>query len=481
MADESFEPKPSASPAASPARGHPIRRGCAALLLLAALVFAVASWRASSSLDGRVKALKEQLAALKAQPTERPVHFGPAVEGNAVDHLRAAEWILADPSDRAAHPSMVTPALERGHPQAKGTDLSKLLHDARDALRRGEAMSPAAAEATRTYAPVLQHVREGLRRGRCDWDVKYEDGIAIEIPNLFALRQVALLMALAAEQEPDPRGAARAGLEVVAFGEDVARQRTLIAVMMGIAVKAIGLESLERTLRRGDLPREGYEEVITTLAAAGPTDLARGLESERLGLQVELARLSGRPLGATTDTAPVDGLTPGGMLILMKLGPVFFEHEWAAFFDYFTRFEQLMLLPVAERRSRIEALNAELEGSWTIIAKLAVPNLSGARDRADESLVVVHALRLIAAAHLHRLESGAFPADAQPLAARLGGALPADPFRPAGEPLGYAVKDGEVRVWSVGVDGTDDGGAGRWFDKDPAPKDVAVTGAAPAR
>jgi hypothetical protein len=479
MADESFDPKPSAGP--TPARKHPIRRGCVALVALAALVFVVATWRASSSLDGRVATLKEQLTAIKAQPTERPVHFGPAVEGNAVDHLRAAEWILADPSDRAAHPSMVTPALERGHPKAHGIDLSKLLHDARDALRRGEVMSPAAADATRTYAPVLQHVRDGLRRGRCDWEVQYEAGVGVEIPNLFALRQTALLMALAAELEPDPRAAARQGLEVVAFGEDVARQRTLIAVMVGIAVKAIGLESLERTLRRGDLPREGYEEVITTLAAAGPTDLARGLETERLGMQVELARLSGRPLGPSTDTAPADGLSPGALLLLTKLGPMFFEHEWAAFFDYFTRFEQLMLLPVAERKARIEALNAELEGSWTIFAKLAVPNLSGARDRADESLAVVHALRLLAAAHLHRLESGAFPADAQPLAARLGGALPADPFRPAGELLGYAVKDGEVRVWSVGVDGTDDGGAGRWFDKDPAPKDVVVTGAAPAR
>lgn len=482
MTDESFDPKPSGGPAASPARRHPIRRGCAALLVLAALVFAVATWRASSSLDGRVVTLKEQLAAARARSTARPVHFGLAVEGNSVDHLRAVEWILGDPSEQAAHPSMVTPVLERGHPKAHQLDLAKLLHDARDALRRGEAMPPAAAEATRTYAPVIQHVRDALRRDRCDWALRLEDGVAAEVPNLFAFRQAALLMALAAELEPDPRASARAGLEVVAYGEDLARHCSLIGVMIGSAVKAIGLEALERTLRRGALTREGYEEVITTLAAVGPTDLGRGLETERLGLQAELARLSGRPLGATTDSAPVDGTMPGGVFILTKLGPAFFEHEWAAFLDYMLRFEQVMLLPRAERLQKVEALNAELEGSWTIIVKLAMPNLAGTRDKTDESLVAVDALRLVAAAHLHRLESGAFPPDAQPLAARLGGALPVDPFNPTGEPLRYAVKDGEVRVWSVGVDGTDDDGAGRWFDKNDARKDLVITGAVgPAR
>ncbi len=89
-----------------------------------------------------------------------------------------------------------------------------------------------------------------------------------------------------------------------------------------------------------------------------------------------------------------------------------------------------------------------------------MPNVDQAAVQVDTANALLAAARVLVAAHVQHDETGAWPADAKALGPRLGGAPPADPFRPASG-VQFAVVGGEARAWSVGVNGTDEQGATR--------------------
>lgn len=461
---------PAPVPSAGRSGAGTLVKGCGALVVVAAALFALMTWRASARLDARVDALKQVIAAERATLVgTRPARFGPAREGNAYDDYVAVEWVLG-PSDRLVEPPASMSPVELPRDAAAGLkpELHKALHSALEAVERGAPVPDEARAHVARFASVLRHVRDGLAKTRCEWPFAYEDGLAVDLPQLLPARNAAQLMALEAE-DLEPDAAARVGLHIVAYGDDLARHPALIGAMIGIAVKQIGVSSLERTLRRGPLSRGACEEVIATLADLSATDLARSFRAERLCTQADLARFAGRPLAP-----PPPGRDPSSDGGLPRLGPAFLEHEWEGYLKLMDLAEAAATAPFAERAARQAELDHVVATSWYLIGKIAAPDLTRASDQALASRAQVELVRLLAAAHLHRLETGALPADAAVLAPRFpGGAVPADPFD--GAPLRYALAGGEVTVWSVGRDRKDDGGAGHG-EKLADAKDVVLKG-----
>jgi hypothetical protein len=431
--------------------------GCGVVRLVGIAAFGHGSWRASRSLDARAAALAEEIAALRDGATTRAVPHEVATPGNAADEHLAAVWLLG-PDPQATRPPALPASAPRGDPDAIFERVLKPVDAALADLDAGGAPSPAALALLRDHAAAIQRVRDGVRRERCDWGVRYEDGSAHALPNLVAVRVAAKLLALSAAAEPDPTEAARRCLDVLAFGRDLEAGATMLHVMVGSAVKVDGAHALERLLRARGLPRAAYEEALASLAVTGPTDLALGLAGERLLLQAELAHLASR--GLSLRVAPADSGGYGGALLVQYGGPMLLDREWGGAADALLRAQQVAALPRAQRAAAQQAFEAELASSWLIVAALAVPDATSAAEAIDRQEALVQALRLLVAAHLHRLDAGDFPADAAPLARYLGGALPVDPFRADGGPLTLRVVDGEARAWSVGENGVDDGGAG---------------------
>lgn len=77
-----------------------------------------------------------------------------------------------------------------------------------------------------------------------------------------------------------------------------------------------------------------------------------------------------------------------------------------------------------------------------------------------ELRVRFRATRVLAAAALYRLLHGRYPQRPEQLVPEILDAIPVDPYRADGGTLRYATLDAEwpLRVWSVGLDGVDDGG-----------------------
>jgi hypothetical protein len=376
-------------------------------------------------------------------PVRRAARFGDPLDGNAVADYAKIERLLAP----------------RGGPrpdQDPRAGLPKTLAAAAKARHALEPIPDDALEAFEAYGFAVRHLERGLTRTSCDWRPPFEEGLGVPTPDLRAARHAAELLAISAELDPDGTSAVRKALQIVAYGEDLARHGTLIGAMVGIAVQAIGLGSLEHTMRSRELPAASYDEVISVLGSVEQVDLTHAFEAERVGMGVELARATGRGFGE-----------PAGTLRdLRAFGPVFFEREWAGFEAWLARCQALSALPATERPAAVAAFDRDLASSWLIVARLAIPNLVESSKHLEELRALLQSTRVLAAAHLLRLETGSFPDDASPLARLLGGELPGDPFR-SNAALSYRLAGDEVRCWSFGRNLVDDGGEGHWrVDKD---------------
>lgn len=114
--------------------------------------------------------------------------------------------------------------------------------------------------------------------------------------------------------------------------------------------------------------------------------------------------------------------------------------------------------------------------SKTVFASQALPALTQALHARDRQLARQALLELALLLEIHYREHGGFPEKLESLVGPDLAEVPSDPFR-AGAPLNYRMEsdpaDG-VTIWSVGPDGTDDGGKIHSTHADLARKDVTL-------
>lgn len=135
----------------------------------------------------------------------------------------------------------------------------------------------------------------------------------------------------------------------------------------------------------------------------------------------------------------------------------FLDRELQGYGSFIGRFAAAANLPLGQREAAEQAVLTDLEESWYVIARIVIPNVVEVRRSIDRATVTWNAARVLAAAQLHRLERGALPAGLPVLAPTLG-ELPVDPFDPTGANLRLVVRSDELRCYSIGEDGVDDGG-----------------------
>ncbi len=400
-----------------------LKPGLLLLLLLGLVGFTVLHLRAVRSMDHRFEELKRDVDARRAEDAApRSVRRGDPVVGNAVEHYLEAEE------------------------SAEGLDMIQL-SKALEAAQEGRPLSWDMVGKLEGYGAVTAHVRAGLRRTHCDWGFAYEEGLFAYGPsNLMRVRSVALLMLLQAVEAKDPGEAVGLALDVFCYGGDHARGATLIQLLISTAVRSHACRFLAWLVRTRPLPPAELQRIVDTLAAVGPIDRSRFAEVRHLVARVWLSGVSGRPLASNYATlvrdygkrmtkpghAEADALSSNDEIegLVSRRLAIELDREWA----------------------RLDTLE---DAEDSPVATQVVLGFGFNSLRPDEALVGM--VRTLAAAHLHRLEHGAFPASFDALKDRLGG-LPRDPFRPEGEALTLAFAGNRLRVYSYYENHKDDGG-----------------------
>lgn len=451
--------------------GHGARNcalGCFGLLVLLGLGGVAANFAASSKLQARRAGVAQEVLALQqasAQPRP-PLLGGAGSDENAVVDYNGLMWALtkSDPSSR--------PLSWRDRPPTLPQDIAAVTDQVDERVKFDWALvgecaksfqptapgagppptpSAGAQQLYQALRPALRYVRDGVGRQRCDWEVEWERGVAIEVPNLLMIRAVANLLGYEATTQP-PREALETGLTLVAFAHDVERHGTLVATMIGLAVRRLGYQSLAHTLGREGLSDADLDRLVEVLAREQRIDQTALLKTEKLGFVVTILAMGGHPLSEDARQADYSGdheLGPIAAFAFLQ------ERELAAYEAFMDRAIAILELPAEQQASARAQLSQDLESSTTLLARVAVPNLDSALATVDEIENGAAKLRVLVAAERHRRKTGAFPSQLSELQGSLG-ELPLDPR--SRKPLSYRLDADGVWVYGVGQNDKDDGG-----------------------
>ena len=247
----------------------------------------------------------------------------------------------------------------------------------------------------------------------------------------------------------DASGALQSGLDAVQMGHDVRRGSPILGGLVGFALGAIG--------------RRGATQTVEKLNAAQAKSAARRLEgflARRWSLAQTLTEEKNAALstwvglfktpnwrgfaGYSNDDSPVWKKIVRGATISKQ----HVLDQTAAIFD------RNIALAARPYKSQIAAQTAPPASLGMADEKLIRRQFfSNARDLAgDQSLMLQLALRA------YKLENGAYPPALKALAPRYLKAVPADPFG-GGESWRYRLDGQSYKLWSIGPDGVDNGGA----------------------
>jgi hypothetical protein len=393
----------------------------------------------------RVEAAAMMQAALPPAPVD--------AENAARLHLQAGAAIAAAPDLTAADGPLGNPQFDIANP-AVGDLLSR--HAALvDTIRRAADMP-------------------GCRFAR-DWA---RPSIEMLLPEMQAMRTEARILALAARRGSFEGRHAEAVADAVRLGNlgrQAGSEPILVSSLVGLAIDGEALSVVADVL-----PRLGPGDAAL-LDAPGLRDLVSAVPSivravngeEAFGLAVfadfadgredihAFGRLSSDATPTFDEGHPLAFLADPRMAIYRVF---FLPADLAGYRDRFRKLRSTAARSVDQRQGwpemkrDIDAIDTDpRRGPDGALARLIVP-ATEAVFRAQSHAVARHrAAEVLLAATRERLAAGALPAAIDSLVPARLPSVPRDPFT-SDSPMRAAFEAGEFSVWSVGPNGTDDGG-----------------------
>jgi hypothetical protein len=405
--------------------------GCAPIIFLLFGSIFLVEWQSRQSLTTLAKALKKDIAKFRpGQIKTRRVLFGSPTEGNARTAYEAAEYVFGprqiwqdNPPPRLTNDVILSKlkALNfKPFPAIVDKLFFRLSVDHRNRttappknpkkVKRWTTISAPLSKAEmliiNQYMPITNYFLTGFQRKAIDWNFEFEKGAEADMINLVAVRNGVLLLSARARKERASEGIKRA-LQVVNLGEDFAQHPTVIGVMGGVAFSNFGCRILQEQLER-NLSRPDYERVIKILGEVKPFDMKRALVSERLMMEASYMRASGLSFDPKENLDVNDAFTSREGI--ESWFPAFkISGDWTAYREASMRLTAVFSLAPAQQNARFNTVYTELEKGPLKRGLAAIPSIpdltkQGAIQRAQIALV-----RILAAAHLHRLSTGGFP------------------------------------------------------------------------
>ena len=393
----------------------------------------------------RVEAAEMMQAALPPAPVD--------AENAARLHLQAGAAIAAAPDLTAADGPLADPQFDIA--------------------------SPAVGDLLTHHAALVDTIRRAADMPGCrfarDWA---RPSIEMLLPEMQAMRTEARILALAARRGSFEGRHAEAVADAVRLGNlgrQAGSEPILVSSLVGLAIDGEALSVVADVLPRlgpGDaalLDDPGLRDLVSAVPS-----IVRAVNGEEaFGLAVFADFADGREdihaFGRlSSDATPTfDEGHPLAFLAdpLMAIYRVFFlPADLAGYRDRFRKLRSTAARTVDQRQGwpemkrDIDAIDTDpRRGPDGALARLIVP-ATEAVFRAQSHAVARHrAAEVLLAATRERLATGTLPAAIESLVPARLPSVPRDPFT-SDSPMRAAFEAGEFSVWSVGPNGTDDGG-----------------------
>ena len=349
---------------------------------------------------------------------------------------------------------------------------------------RGEAWPPALREAAQaelaSNAVPLAEIHAALHRPRSRYPGSLKTFLSSgpSLMHLSNVKQVTRNLGLEARwaaETGDPERAGNALLAQLGAAHTLEEEPLLICYLVRIALNAIAIDAAERVLSRTELPEASLLRLQAAFAAGeAPNSLARAFIGERCLALDELGRPAAQMFSAFA--APAGPGAPAGNslpLVPLMLAQLYelsgLKRQDGDF--YLDRLDELVAAaagPQSALSARQEQLAAQVAGlnTWRgrlrPLSRMSLPSLHNVLPKELRWVATLRCAQTAMALERWRLaHGGALPASLNELVPQYLAAVPEDPMD--GKPLKYrtlASSPGYV-VYSLGEDGTDDGGKER--------------------
>jgi hypothetical protein len=259
-------------------------------------------------------------------------------------------------------------------------------------------------------------------------------------------------------QKGDGRAALRSCRALVNAARSLDDEPFIISQLVRIAGIGVAASAIERSLAQGEPPAEELARLQKLLEEEeGHRTLLVALRGER-ALQHKIFT------GLTNGSININEVTGGGAggdwgeVMAGWFQAILARREHPEIMEMMSRAIAAARLPEHEQLAAEKELDEALRSlpRSIILVRLLMPGMSKVAAAARRKTAMVRCLRVLLALERYRLDKKAWPAKLEELTPQYLSSVPLDPYD--GKALRYRrVKDGVI-VYSVGPDGTDDGG-----------------------
>ena len=380
--------------------------------------------------------------------------------GWRLEEIEAARDTLPDARNSAVLCRELARLMPRGWPDAKFAErMSKVVLP-----QRLDAEGMKALEAEMKRVEPMRLVARPLAdmpRGRHRLDYDFHP-LLTRLPDQQQTRELAAFFThemLYLSNAGDISGAIRSGRACVCAGRSLDDEPILMSQLIRNAMVVLGLNGVEGALSLGESKESELAALDELLAdEEAQNSLLVGLRGERAGMYRLFSRLGSGAISADGLHEEV-GLSEGSLLRHIAAYPRWqIRRQQPAMLDAMTRLVENARLPSHEQIPGEEAIDRELKtrkSSGSFVATF-IPATIKVGNICRRKAALVAAMRGAIAVERFRMKHGKWPAKLEDVVPAFLGRVPTDPFD--GTPLKLVRTADGVIVYTVGVDGVDDGG-----------------------
>jgi hypothetical protein len=318
------------------------------------------------------------------------------------------------------------------------------------------------------FEPELQEIADALRRPDSHFPVHWSEGYTALLPHLAPLKQFEEIFSLrsaARLRKHDLPGAFADALTCLRLAHTLKSEPLLISQLVGFAQHAIAVRTVWEGLA-------GHHWDVEQLAAFQSefarfnfqTQAAAAIRGERI-IQNQLLDRSSHMERSALEAVSSGDAQDSQVLLLLRWVPGWVRQNQARL----NRYDDIELRQLTDARwpanvagaldgeAALHAAGLAGHSPYTILAHMLAPDLPRVQVKAARAQVVNQLAMVACALEQFRLEHGAYPKALSGLAACSLSSSCRDPM--SGAPLRYEHEADQVfKLWSVGLNGCDDGG-----------------------
>ncbi|MDD5455086.1 MAG: hypothetical protein PHW62_06290 [Candidatus Ratteibacteria bacterium] len=306
---------------------------------------------------------------------------------------------------------------------------------------------------------IYELLEEGSKKPKCNFNLEYEDGFAMELLHLGKMRDSARLLCVRALLETES-GKTEEAFNTLLIGLKISNhlkdEPLLISQLVRIACDGIIIECIESISNSKDVPIEKTELIINELSTHKDIEpFIKCMDGERVvwGMQGFKQILEGKiSLG---DTIGAENTSRTRMLssLLLHLGKPILKKDFTCYLTVMSKIRDSSNIPYYEY---VKDKILENIPKYCILTEMLIPAVDKTREQIARYQTYIDICRTGLALKLYKAKNGNYPGKLENLAPDFLNEIPVDPF--SGKNLIYKKSANGFILYSLGPNMKDDGG-----------------------